>query len=290
MSPSLQHFETFLAVAEEESFTAAANKLGTSKASVSQTIRLLESSLGVTLFIRSTRKITRTDEGNLLLIQCQRLKKELDTARDLVSHFNKSPSGLLRISCNPYFAESHLVKLFKAYMQKCPDVQIEILAEERMPDMLKEQVDIVFGVNWPAPDDVVAKKIGKTRYVLCASPQYLTEYGTPTSIKDLEQHHYIPHSGRQVENKVVNLKQPERLNISPRLISNNAYFMKQCALSSMGIVQLHHYMVEEELSNGTLIEVLSECLNEQVPLYIYYQKHRFVQPKIRQFVNLCQGL
>src|SRR5579863_8165551 len=105
---ALQHFETFLEVANQGSFTTAASILGVSKTAVSQTIRLLEESLKVSLFIRSTRRISLTDEGEMLFRQCQRLKDELDITRSLVGKFNQSPTGTLRISCNAYMAETRL--------------------------------------------------------------------------------------------------------------------------------------------------------------------------------------
>lgn len=288
--PSLQHFETFLTIAETGSFTAAAKQLAMSKAAVSHTIRLLEESLQIPLFIRTTRQVRLTDEGKLLFSQCQRLKNELDIARSLISSFKASPSGTLRISCNPYLAESRLLNVLHQYIKKYPQVNIEILAEERMPDMQREQIDLVFGINWPAPEDIVARPIGKTRYVLCASPKYLKKFDVPKNIKELEQHHYIPHIGRTSENLVADLKQKIHLNMSPTIKSNNAHFMKQCAVSGLGIVQLHDYMVEDELKSGKLIEILNEYLQPEIPLYIYYQKHRFVQPKIKQFVNLIMQM
>ena len=282
----LHHFETFLSVAQSGSFTAAARKLGISKAAVSHTIRLLEESLQTPLFIRTTRNIRLTEEGELLFIQCEKLKNELDLARDLISGFSSSPSGNLKISCNPYFAETRLVKILTNYMERFPLVTIEILSEERMPDMDREQIDIVFGINWSAPPEVVAKAIGKTRYVLCASPKYIEQFGIPGTIKELEKHRYIPHLGRSSENIVADLKQKTPLQITPTLKLNSAHFMKICALNHLGIVQLHDYMVEEELKKGQLVEVLQSSLKPAIPLFIYYQKHRFVQPKIKHFINL----
>jgi DNA-binding transcriptional LysR family regulator len=285
-SPALQHFETFLMVAKTGSFTAAAKELRVTKAAVSHAVRLLEESLQVPLFIRSTRRVNLTDEGELLLTQCQRLQHELDVARDLVGSFQRKPSGKLRISCNQYLAQSRLLKPLQQYQQLFPQVEIDILVEERMPNMQQEQIDIVFGVNWPAPEDVVARPIGKTRYVLCASPTYLKKYGTPKKINDLSEHHYIAHSGRSPDNMIVNLKHEINLNLNTPLKLNNAMLMKQCALMSMGIIQLHDYMLADELQSGKLIVILSDYLKPDIPLYVYYQKHRFVQPKIRQFIKL----
>jgi len=286
LDTTLYHFETFIAVAEYGSFTAAAKKLGVSKSAVSQTIKALESSMKLPLFIRSTRQVNLSDEGYLLYEQCKRLKQELNAAQDLISNFNEAPSGTLRISCNPFYAETYLIPIINKYSKKYPSVTLEIIAEERMPDMQKEQIDIVFGINWPAPDYVVAKKIGATRYVLCASPKYLKKYGIPKNIKELENHKYISHIGRTPNNIIASLNKNVSLNINAQLKLNSASLMKQSAISGLGIVQLHDYIIKEELKDRSLIEILSEYLQKNIPIYIYYQKHRYVQPKIRQFINL----
>lgn len=285
-SLGLQHFETFLEVANQGSFTAAAAVMGVSKTAVSQAIRSLELSLKTSLFIRSTRRIQLTDEGEMLFAQCQRLKDELDITRSLIGKFNEFPTGTLRISCNAYMAETKLLSIIKSYVADYPKVKIELMTQERMPDMYREGIDVVFGVNCQASDDVVARLIGKTRYVICASPDYFKKNGLPENIKELEKHFYIPHLGRTPENIISQLKHPTLLTMSPRLSINNASVMKQSAMFGLGIVQLHHYMVEEELKRGDLVEVLKDKLHNEVSLYMYYQKHRFVQPKIRQFVNL----
>lgn len=283
---SLQQFESFLAVAESGSFTQAAQKLHITKAALSTAIKKLETALEISLFIRSTRSLTLTEEGKSLLAQCQRLQQELNAARDLIGHFKKEPTGLLRISCNPYLAESHLLHLITQYLARFPKMAIDIMLEERMPNMQQEQIDLVFGINWPAPDDVVAKVIGKTRYVLCASPQYLAQYGTPTTLQDLKNHRYIPHTSRATETPIMTLKHPLSIPLQQPLKMNNAHFMKTCALAGLGIIQLHDYMLEPELTRGQLIEILPETVQTHIPVYLYYYKHRFTQPKIRQFLLL----
>ena len=266
LDTTLYHFETFIAVAESGSFTAAAKKLGVSKSAVSQTIKALESSIKLPLFIRSTRQVNLSDEGALLYEQCKRLKQELNTAQDLISNFNTTPSGILRISCNPFYAETYLMPIIEKYSSKYPEVTLEIIAEERMPDMQKEQIDIVFGINWPAPDYVVAKKIGVTRYVLCAAPEYLNKFSIPKNIKDLEQHKYISHLGRNPDNIIADLKKKTSLNISSPLIINSAHLMKKSALLGLGVVQLHDYIIKDELDNGELIEILKEYLQPEIPI------------------------
>ncbi len=285
--PSLQQFEVFLAVADQNSFTAAAKQLGVTKAAVSHQVRQLEESLKAPLFKRSTRRITLTDEGEQLAQQCRRLQRELNTARQMISQFETEPSGTLRISCNPYLLNDQLMPLIKQYQQLFPNVEIDLLVEERMPDMDKESIDCVYGVNWPPPLDIIARPIGKTRYILCASAAYLKQHGTPKKLKDLEHHRYIAHSGRDRNNTITQLKSPQQLKLNIPLRMNNASGMKQAALNGLGIVQLHDYVVNDALESGDLVEVLAHELKPAIDLFIYYNKYHYVQPKVRQFVTLA---
>ena len=284
--PSLQQFEVFLTVAEYNSFTAAAKQLGISKAAVSQQIRQLEQNLKAPLFTRSTRRIALTDEGEQLQQQCLRLQNELDATRDLIGQFEAEPSGSLRISSNPYLVNTQLLPILQQYQQLFPKVKIELRTEERLPDMDKEGIDLIYGINWPPPMDIIARPIGKTRYVLCASPGYLARKGTPKKLSDLQHHDYIAHSGRNKNNIIAQLKSDTIPALNVILRTNNADSLINATKRGMGIAQVHGYMINEELKNGELVEVLSDCLRPSIDLYIYYQKHLFVQPKLRQLINL----
>ncbi len=285
-----QHCDNFLAVADYQSFTRAAEFLGISKGAVSQSIRQLETHLKVRLFYRTTRKVSLTDEGLVFYQQCQRLKREMDGTVELVGQFHQSPSGTLRICSNPHFAKAKLPKLIDCYMKQFPEVKMEILCDERMPDMIAEQIDIVFGICWPAPDDVVAKVIDQTRYVLCASQAYLDKNGTPEKVEDLQNHNYFPHMGRDPKTPLMHIDVKQSFHLKTRLALNNISVMKELAKSGLGIVQLHDYVVQKDLDSGELVEILPDFSKPNIPLYVYYLKHRYVQPKVRQFLNLVPPL
>lgn len=282
---SLSQFEVFLVVADSLSFTLAANTLGVSRASISQSIKALERELEVPLFLRTTRSISLTSEGESLFEQCYRLRYELDNTRDLVRSFHNKPKGKLKISCNPFLAEKVLFPILVQYKELFPDVELIVVIEERIPDFDKDQTDIAFGVNWKAPDDLIARKIGETRYMLCASPNYLKLYGAPNGLEDLKKHNFIPHTSRHTS--LVGLKDASMyINLSSNISSNNVNFIKKCVLDGLGIAQFHDYVVKDEIEKGELIEVLQNVFNEKESLFIYYQKNRFVQPKLKELVKL----
>lgn len=154
--------------------------------------------------------------------------------------------------------------------------------------MQREHIDIVFAVNWPAPEDIVAKEIGHTRYVLCAAPQYLAQHGTPQTIKDLQQHQYIQHVGRDSNTALMALQKPQALALPTSLRTNHAALMRQFALQGMAIVQLHDYLIQDDLVAGRLVEIMPELFSKSIPIYMYYQKHRYLLPSIRSSVELVK--
>ena len=278
-------FEVFHELVLYGSFTKTAKALGVTKAAISHSIKLLEKELKVDLINRTTRTLSLTHEGNILFDYCVNLQQEIIKVRDLAESFHNEPSGILRISTKPFFARKVLLKLIKEYSKKFPKVQVEVSVEEKLPNFKAQEVDIVLGVNWPPPEDIVARKIAKTRYVLCASPEYINKNGSPKNLEDLSNHNYIPHNSRATP--LVNIKNNIKVNIAnPTLSADSTDFIKECILDGMGIAQFHEYIIKDELEKGKLVEILANEFSSEQNLFIYYPKNKFVQPKIREFVNL----
>ena len=141
-SPSLDHFEVFLVVAEAGSITSAAKQLKRSKSAISQLIRNLESELSFPLFKRTTRQFTLTEAGKQLYTQCLSLKRELDSTRYLLQGMHEQPKGRLVVACNGYLAADALAAPIHTYLKNYPEVDLELIADERMPNFEKESIDI----------------------------------------------------------------------------------------------------------------------------------------------------
>lgn len=280
----LKHIETFLTITEEGGITAAAKVLDVSKASVSHNLQQLEKALNMTLFHRTTRQMSLTSEGQVFLTQCQRIKEDLSELEELVSNTRKAPSGVLKIHCNPHFVESPFYKVINEYLYRYQDMEIDLIAEERMPDMHKEHVDIIFGIDRHAPENAVKEKLGNTRYILCASPEYLKERGTPETMADLKTHSFIELLGRDTLLTHGKKKRPPKLKA--RLHINHESFIRKAVLNGWGIAQIHDYMVSEQIKNGELIEILPENQAHEVPMYMFYEKTRFMQAKTRAFIEI----
>lgn len=285
----INFFEIFYKLVTYGSFTNTADALGITKAAVSHTIKQLEKELKVDLLIRTTRRLSLTHEGKLLFEYCKTLQNEIENIRDLAESFHSEPSGILKINTSSFFAKSVLIGLIKEYSKRFSKVKIEVNIEERMPNFKTQETDIILGVNWTPPEDIIARKIATTRYILCASPVYLEIYGIPSSLSDLVNHKYIPHSSRATA--LVNIRESKvNAQMPPSdLSANNMEFMKECVLNDLGIAQFHEYIVKDEIQNGKLVELLKDEFLDHQDIYIYYPKNKFVQPKVKEFVKLVMN-
>ncbi|MDA0910112.1 MAG: LysR family transcriptional regulator [Proteobacteria bacterium] len=285
---SLVQLASFLAVAKHMSFTKAADALGITKSAISQNIKQLESLAKADLLIRTTRKVELTREGHKLLMQCQRLESEWFGIGQLINSFDEHPEGVLCISSNYYFVEESLAPIIKRYLQLYPSMEVKLIVEERMPELYQENIDIVFGVNWTPPDDVVAYRLNSTDYVLCASSEYLERKGLPKNIAQLGSHDFIAHSGRDA---IILCDSQLNAQCQSRLSVNSISCMKRFAIDGLGIIQAHRYMLVDELKSGALVEVkMPDFTSPQVNINMYYQKQQYVQPKIKTFVELVKEM
>ncbi|WP_191092420.1 LysR family transcriptional regulator [Francisella sp. XLW-1] len=285
----INFFEIFYKLVTYGSFTNTADALGITKAAVSHTIKQLEKELKVDLLIRTTRRLSLTHEGKLLFEYCKTLQNEIENIRDLAESFHSEPSGILKVNISSFFAKSVLIGLIKEYSKKFSKVKIEVNIEERMPNFKTQETDIILGVNWTPPEDIIARKIATTRYILCASPVYLELYGIPSSLSDLVNHKYIRHSSRATA--LVNIRESKvNAQMPPSdLSANNMEFMKECVLNDLGIAQFHEYIVKDEIQSGKLVELLKDEFLDHQDIYIYYPKNKFVQPKVKEFVKLVMN-
>lgn len=275
---------TFIAVVEENGFAAAARKKAVSTAAISRQITGLEKDLGVQLLKRTTRKIALTRVGEDYFQQCKKVLRELHDAESSILKSKNEATGELHVMANRYFAITHIVPKLAEFMRLNPKLHINFQLAERFPNLEKEGIDILFGVSIEGSDDLVRRKVASTRYVLCASPEYFKKYGIPKNPADLIKHRYITHNIRKPDN-VIGFKGDKEVHVDPILRLNDTYAMKECALRGIGIVNLHDYMVMEDIRKGELVEILGEYQEPQKNVYLYYQQSRYLQPKIRKFID-----
>ena len=283
----MSHFSqiaAFIAVVEQNSFAAAARQLSVSTAAISRQVARLETDLHAQLLYRTTRRVSLTEMGAEYYHQCKKALAGLAEAEQTISASQAVATGTLSITSSRYFALQYLLPRLPKFMAQNPKLEIKLELAERFPDLEKENIDLIFGMSMPESLDLVRKRVATTRYVLCASPQYLKKYPPPKTPEDLHRHRYLSHSMRRPDH-VIFFKNNREVTVQPFLRINDSQALRDCAIQGMGIVQLHDYLVSDALKDGRLIELLKEFSQPQQPVYLYYQQSRYLQSKIRRFID-----
>lgn len=280
----LERINAFISVVEQNGFAAAARKERVSTAAISRQVARLESDLGVELLKRTTRQIVLTEIGAEYYQNSKKALADLIEAEIAIANSQDEATGILSVTSNRYFAIKYIISQLSKFIELNPKLQVKIELAERFPNLGAEHIDVLFGVSMEGPSTLVRRKVAVTRYVLCASPIYLEQYGEPRAPTDLYKHRYITHSMRKPDN-VITFKGNKNIYLQPTLWLNDSQAMCECAIQGMGIVWLHDYIVADALANGSLIELLPEFCERNQPVYLYYQQSRYLQPKIRRFID-----
>lgn len=280
---TLSQMKTFVCVIQQNSFNQAAKKLGTSAAEVSRRISSLEEQLKVKLINRTTRKLTLTKLGEVYYGDCKKIIASVEDATQKMLSQQREPTGKLSIQ---YFYFEDIKPILSDFTCKYPKVQLNLYQIEKAPDFKNFPFDLTVGLSESAaiPDNWVRKKLKKSVYCVCCSPNYLAKVGPIKKPSDLSNQRYIAHIGREREG-VLHFKNDISIHIEPYLYMSKTEEMIKAALADMGIVMLHKDRVETYLQNNQLTEVLSNYALPAVNRYIVYPYERYLERKIRVFLD-----
>lgn len=277
----------FEAVASSESFSAGARKIGISPPAATRAVNALEVQLGVKLFIRTTRFVRLTDAGTRYLESVQRIMADMEEADAVAVGLNAEPHGHLVVTASVLFGSMFVMPSIAAYLKRYPQMSVSALFIDRIVNLFEEEVDVGIRVGELADSNMNAVLVGHVRRILCASPAYLEQNGTPKQPLDLVNHHIIS-SKTEVnitdwqfsgQSKNLNLK------VTPRLRAMNNDVAIQAALYDLGIVRVMSYQVAEHIAAGKLQVVLSEFEMPSLPVNVLYVNGRQASAKVRSFVD-----
>lgn len=286
----LQHYRIFAAVAEQGGFTRAAERLGLPKASVSLAVRQLEASLGAQLLMRTTRRVQLTQDGASFLERCREV---LDDADDLHAMFRIEPStvrGRLRIDLPSGLATQCVIPRLPEFLQRHPQLEMEIGSTDRRVDVVGEGYDCVLRVGAIVDDSLVARPLGMLHIANCASPGYLRRHGTPERIEDLHAHllvHYVGAFGQRSSGweHPLDAGGYASLPMQGAVTVNSAPAYTAAALAGLGLIQAPLFGVQPLLESGQLVEVLKDYPAEPMPLTLLYPRRRHLPLRTRLFMD-----
>lgn len=277
---------SFIEVVNRSTMAGASRHLRITSAAISKHILCLEKALGIQLLNRSTRHIELTPEGRLYLEHAKHILEAYKHAEAAISHTKEEPSGLLKLVCGPQIGNLYVIPHLKKFLERYPKLRLHIEFTQTMPDLEKENVDIVIGLSSGIPVHWVQRALTHARWVFCASPEYLKKHGTPKKPSDLTQHQIITRVQRQ-PNNIIEFITGESILFEPYLYFNDTRAIRRAALQDLGIVQLHDYIVADDLKNGRLVEILTKKTDQKksIPIHISYLHASHVHIKIRTFID-----
>lgn len=250
---------TFVDVVQAGSFSAAARKRAVTPSAVVRQIDMLEEDLGVALLIRSTRALTLTDAGEKLHERALRLLDDLADTRAEVAAFGGSVSGTLRIACLPTFGKRYVLPVVAALQAEHPSLKIELELTERLADPVQERLDLVIRMG-PLPNStLIGTKLAPFRRLLVASPAYLDEAGTPTTIEELKGHRLLDklHGADLLGwRDVLGSPAGESGHGQVTFRSDDFEALRGASEAGMGIAFLSTWVVGPDINQGRLIKLL----------------------------------
>ncbi|MBM3183969.1 MAG: LysR family transcriptional regulator [Chlamydiae bacterium] len=284
----LSHLETFIKVVEANSLALAAKRLELSPAAISKQINALEGELKINLISRTTRRLELTELGRLYYERCKDVMKKIDDLDEVMNAFQQEPLGQLDVLASRHFADRCIIPHLQEFFAKYPKITLNLTVLAKASDLSREDIDLFFGISHPLPPEAVQQEISKGSFALCASPSYLAEYGVPKTPQDLSQHRFITYSVRESFHQL-SFNNSSEIYLNPLLRVNDTKMMISCALQDLGFIKIHHLESEKYLSEGTLVEILAEFKEPPKPIYMGYFRDRYLQPKVRHFIEFYLG-
>ncbi len=256
----LNALRLFVDIVDAGNLSAAARKLKMTRANVSYHLKALEEELGVQLLRRTTRHVEPTPVGAGLYEHGRNILGEVAAANALISSMGKSLQGHVRLSVPTGLGHALLSPLLVQFKRRYPDITLDVVFDNRIHNLVSEDVEVALRIISTPPDSVVATEIGTVDWVVCAAPSYLQGRAMPTVLADLSAHDIVCASPIGQKLKAVGTRhdtgEREQVVLEPTLSSENFAFLKDAVVSGLGIGIFPLYAVGADLRDGTLAPLL----------------------------------
>ena len=290
-SPLPEDLRVFLAVIRKSSFAGAADELGVSPASVSKRIRILEQTLQTRLLHRTTRRIALTEAGEKTQRWAIRLLDEMDDFVGELTAIRQAPRGLLHICSSLGFGRNHVAPALAQLTARYPELEVRLDVFDRVVDIVAEGFDLEIRVGDDLPPQHISRKLMSNQRVLCATPEYLAQHGTPENLRDLARHQCLVLKERDNPFGVWHLRHGNRdevVRVNGRLSSNNGEIVLQWALAGHGILLRSQWDVQPLLDQGRLVRVLHDY-SQSANVWAVYPTKLSDSAKLRVCVEFLEG-
>lgn len=283
--------EAFIRVVDSGSFSSAARQLRVGQPAVSKMVAQLEDRLGVRLLLRSTHGLTPTEAGQGFYDRAKRSLEEADEAELAARGAAATLSGRLRISAAVTFARIHVVPHLSLFLDEHPDLEVEIVLDDRNIDLVDEGIDIALRMGTLTDSRSTARKIGQSRRVVVGSPAYFQRAGAPAAPADLVTHQSIIYdrAGGGSDWTFRQGAEETQVTVKGRVRLTAAEGVREAVLAGLGLAVASEWMFEPELRAGAVKQVLGDWELPPIDLWAVFPTGRRASAKARAFANFIQG-
>ena len=278
---------TFAKVVELGSFANAAERLELPRSAVTRQVAFLERKYGVRLLNRTTRRLSLTDAGQAFLDRIGPILADVAELDLALQEQGQRPSGLLRVSAPFSFGILHLGPAISAYLDKYPEVSVDLALNDRRVDLVEEGFDVALRVGTPVDSSLVARPLAEQRMHVCAAPSYLARHGAPDTPESLKHHRCLNYTYASHGNEWHFEKDGHRssVRVAGCLRANNGDVLCTAARAGHGIILQPGFLVDEDIAAGRLVKLLEDYAAPTIPVLAVYPHRRFLSPKVRTFVD-----
>ena len=285
----------FMRSAQHGSFSEAARQLGMAPSAVSRAVLRLEDELGVRLLQRTTRSLTLSEEGNRFYQRAQHILNDLEEAELEVKQSQSIPIGTLRLDLSFTFGKMHIAPALLQFAAQYPELKLNVSFNDRLIDLIEEGVDATVRIGMPNDSSLIMHHLATARHVTCASPQYLAQQGTPTTLTELLQHRCVnfvyPQTRQEPTWKFEQNGELIDLVVDSYLRFDNSEVILAAVIQGAGVVQLPKFIAANAIARGDLQPILQSYAPQVgLPITVLYPQKRYLSAKVRVFVEFMTEL
>lgn len=286
----------FVAAVRLGSFAAAAAERGVTASGVGKSVSRLEARLGTKLLHRTTRRLALTEEGAAYYDLCVQMLDDLDHMESSLGSGPQAPAGRLRVDLPAAFGRLHVLPTLLDFAAQNPRLDLAVTFSDRTVNLIEEGIDLSVRIGALNNDaDLVARRLGTQRLMICAAPAYLAQHGTPAKREQLEEHDCIIGWRRQGpptwmlragDGSVAEIAQPIRVRHALR----DGQAMLDAVLAGAGLCQLPTWLIDAHLQSGALVPVLDEYAGGEMPIHAVWPVTRYLKPKLRAAIDVLTAM
>ena len=286
--PDTEDFAIFVRVVELGSLSAAGRDMRLSAAVVSNRIARLEKDVGTRLLNRTTRHVSLTEEGSSYYDHCVVILNELEQAESAITSVNAEPRGPIKITAPTVFGRLHVAPHVPRFLDRHPQMQVRLHLTDALVDLVQERVDLAIRIAELTDSTSIVRTLAPNRRLIVASPDYLEKHPAPKQPEDLLDHNCLllrfPGS-KQFRWTLQGRDGPVTLRVSGNMDSNSGEALRDWCLAGHGLALKSLWEIVDDLNEGRLVPVLTDCPPPSHAIYAMYPHSQHVPPRVRAFID-----